>query len=75
MFLFYCSLCFRPSVALGIESSVAWATPANFTVHNFPCNEDGSNCNDGPHYSAMVYVDPSKNPEAVLRSRRAALRQ
>jgi hypothetical protein len=61
--------------ALGIESSAAWATPASFTINNFPCNEDGSNCHDGPHYSALIYTDPSENPEAVLRNRREALRR
>lgn len=29
---------------LGIEGPVAWATPGPFTVMNYPCNEDGSNC-------------------------------
>eukprot|EP00550_Attheya_septentrionalis_P003843 CAMPEP_0198286208 /NCGR_PEP_ID=MMETSP1449-20131203/5344_1 /TAXON_ID=420275 /ORGANISM="Attheya septentrionalis, Strain CCMP2084" /LENGTH=331 /DNA_ID=CAMNT_0043983881 /DNA_START=224 /DNA_END=1219 /DNA_ORIENTATION=+ len=29
---------------LGIESNIAWVTPGEFTVHNVPCNEDGSNC-------------------------------
>jgi cathepsin X len=39
---------------LGIESSMAWATPGNFTVANFPCFENGKNC--GP--STQHYVDP-----------------
>jgi cathepsin X len=30
--------------ALGIESEIAWATPATFTTVNVPCNEDGTNC-------------------------------
>eukprot|EP00924_Labyrinthula_sp_SR-Ha-C_P003683 augustus_masked-scaffold_3-processed-gene-2.48-mRNA-1 protein AED:0.06 eAED:0.06 QI:0/-1/0/1/-1/1/1/0/361 len=29
---------------LGIENSCVWATPGEFTEHNFPCYEDGSNC-------------------------------
>jgi cathepsin X len=39
---------------LGIESSIAWATPGNFTVANFPCFENGKNC--GP--VMQHYVDP-----------------
>jgi hypothetical protein len=43
--------------SLGIELEVAWATPGEFTVHNFPCYEDGKNCDgNGKH----VYVDPSE---------------
>jgi cathepsin X len=39
---------------LGIESECSWATPASWTEHdNFPCAEDGSNCQPGQ------YVDPS----------------
>lgn len=30
--------------ALGLEDSVAWATPASWTHVNFPCYEDGTNC-------------------------------
>ncbi|KAL7558261.1 hypothetical protein ACA910_009931 [Epithemia clementina (nom. ined.)] len=29
---------------LGIEQNVAWATPAQFTIWNFPCAADGRNC-------------------------------
>ena len=50
---------------LGIEGEVAWATPGSFTVHNFPCHEDGKNCNfhhdDGPSVSTQYYVDPSQS--------------
>jgi len=54
--------------ALGIESEVAWATPGSFTVDNFPCNEDGSNCGaDGNNMKAMSYKDPSSNPALVKR--------
>ena len=44
---------------LGIEGEVAWATPGSFTVNNFPCSEDGKNCNS-KHYN-----DPSDDIEAV----------
>ena len=39
---------------LGIESDIAWATPGNFTVVNYPCYEDGKNC--GPE--TRQYEDP-----------------
>lgn len=39
---------------------VAWATPGAFTVHNFACYEDGSNCVDTKHYE-----DPSKDVAKV----------
>jgi cathepsin X len=51
--------------ALGIESTVAWATPESYTVVNFPCNEDGSNC-----VIKEFYKDPSQNVEVLLRQRR-----
>eukprot|EP00816_Leptocylindrus_hargravesii_P004826 CAMPEP_0196801718 /NCGR_PEP_ID=MMETSP1362-20130617/1487_1 /TAXON_ID=163516 /ORGANISM="Leptocylindrus danicus, Strain CCMP1856" /LENGTH=388 /DNA_ID=CAMNT_0042172807 /DNA_START=27 /DNA_END=1193 /DNA_ORIENTATION=+ len=49
--------------ALGIESEIYWATPGEFTVTNYPCNEDGSNCKyeKGVHN----YVDPSEDVEKV----------
>ena len=53
--------------ALGIESTIAWATPGAFTVANFPCNEDGSNCNGGESVRTQHYVDPSKTREALGR--------
>lgn len=46
--------------SLGIELEVAWATPGEFTVHNFPCYEDGGNCVD-----TQVYEDPSANVEKL----------
>jgi hypothetical protein len=46
--------------SLGIELEVAWATPGEFTVHNFPCYEDGVNCVD-----TQVYEDPSTNVEKI----------
>jgi len=46
---------------LGIEGEVAWATPGSFTEHNFPCHEDGKNCDfhKGPSVITQQYVDPS----------------
>ena len=59
---------------LGIESTIAWATPGQFTVeNNFPCGEGGGGCGgeegttDGPHRT-QFYVDPSTNIAAVKRS-------
>ena len=49
---------------LGIESEVAWATPKSWTVDNFPCDEDGKNCNGS---GSETYVDPSSNVEAIQR--------
>lgn len=34
----------KGSNAALLEESCAWAVPKDFTVINFPCNEDGSNC-------------------------------
>jgi cathepsin X len=48
---------------LGIESDIAWATPGEFTVKNFPCDEDGKNCNGG----IQKYLDPSSDSEAIQR--------
>jgi cathepsin X len=39
---------------LGIESSVAWATPGSYTVQNYKCYEDGKNC--GP--TSETFRDP-----------------
>lgn len=49
--------------SLGIEMEAAWATPGSFTVHNFPCYEDGGNCVEGP--TTQTYEDPSKNVKKV----------
>lgn len=56
--------------SLGIESSIAWATPAAFTVENYPCNEDGSNCqgDNNQHQGGVrtqYYEDPSVRMEAI----------
>lgn len=57
---------------LGIEGEVAWVTPGAFTVHNFPCNEDGGNCViDKPGQMTQFYRDPAHDVEAV----RARLQQ
>lgn len=50
---------------LGIESEIAWATPGGFTVHNFPCSEDGKNCVEKK--DRQIYEDPSSNVEAMQR--------
>jgi hypothetical protein len=46
---------------LGIEGEIAWATPGQFTVNNFPCSEDGKNCN------THIYEDPSSDVEILER--------
>lgn len=53
---------------LGIEGEVAWATPGAFTVHNFPCHEDGKNCDfhKGPSIQTQHYVDPSQDQTQVM---------
>jgi cathepsin X len=51
---------------LGIEGEVAWATPGSFTVHNFPCAENGDNCIiDQPPVSTVFYEDPSNHVHHV----------
>lgn len=62
---------------LGLESTVAWATPGQFTTdNNYPCGEGGAGCGgedgdtDGPHRT-QFYVDPSKDVEAVQRKLKA----
>jgi cathepsin X len=52
---------------LGIEGEIAWATPGSFTVHNFPCHEDGKNCDfhKGPSLMTQQYVDPSQSEEKL----------
>jgi cathepsin X len=59
---------------LGIESRVTWATPGRFTVVNYPCAEDGSNCGS-PTVITMDYVDPSKEPHSLQRPFRKSLSQ
>lgn len=49
---------------LGIEGHISWATPGSFTIHNFPCQKDGSNCNRD-----QKYVDPSTSPVSWIQRR------
>ena len=47
---------------LGIERHVAWATPGTFTVMNFPCFEDGANCEvNALTMDQATYLDPSND--------------
>jgi hypothetical protein len=51
---------------LGIEGEVAWATPGSFSVHNFPCAEDGKNCViKQPAVTTQFYKDPAHDQELV----------
>jgi len=54
---------------LGLEGEVAWATPGSWTELNFPCNENGDNCNGGHTFKdgAVFYNDPSNDLQAVQR--------
>lgn len=54
---------------LGLEGEVAWATPGSWTEVNYPCAENGKNCNGsgGVNGGAMFYNDPSQDIEAVQR--------
>mmetsp|Transcript_21764 Transcript_21764/g.51368 ORF Transcript_21764/g.51368 Transcript_21764/m.51368 type:complete len:413 (-) Transcript_21764:1580-2818(-) len=58
---------------LGIESHVAWATPADWTTMatHFPCLKDGSNCRapNGDVFTKATYVDPSSTPRSSIRRR------
>ena len=54
---------------LGVESDVVWATPGQWTEHNVPCWEDGSNCQKN-NSNTGYYADPSKNFVAELSQRR-----
>jgi hypothetical protein len=47
--------------SLGIESEVAWATVDKFTLRNFPCGEDATDCGKEEH----TYIDPSVNTNAI----------
>jgi len=60
---------------LGVESEVVWATPGQWTEHNVPCWEDGSNCQRNQSQSITAYyVDPSheKSTQEILLKRRAS---
>jgi len=59
----YCRIQIGDNI-LGIESAITWAIPGEWTERNYPCYEDGSNCNDGVP-SRGVYKDPSLNISAL----------
>uniref|UniRef100_A0A7S4R4U3 Peptidase C1A papain C-terminal domain-containing protein n=1 Tax=Ditylum brightwellii TaxID=49249 RepID=A0A7S4R4U3_9STRA len=48
---------------LAIEANAGWVTPGSYTVWNYPCAEDGKNC----QYKAEPYLDPSLDIDAVER--------
>lgn len=51
---------------LGIEGEVAWVTPGSFTIHNYPCAENGANCVvDDVGMTTQYYIDPARNVAAV----------
>jgi hypothetical protein len=56
---------------LGIETSIAWATPGYFTTHNWPCSEDGKDCGPmgaaAPLHDTQWYVDPSADLDVIQR--------
>jgi len=52
---------------LGVETKITWATPGQYTTHNYPCSEDGTNCGPRTEY----YVDPSQNVKTVQRRLKA----
>jgi len=58
---------------LGLEGEVAWATPGMWTEINFPCAENGKNCDGSSRHEksrAQFYVDPSiLTPEEVTVAR------
>jgi len=49
---------------LGIESEIAWVTPGTFTIDNFPCAEDGKNCNSS---GSQQYKDPSSDTAMIKK--------
>lgn len=54
---------------LGLEGEVAWVTPQSWTEKNFPCAENGKNCDNGDkvEISTSFYKDPSLDIMAVQR--------
>jgi hypothetical protein len=56
---------------LGIESHISWAVPGAFTVSNFPCLKDGSNCVAEPNQQTeqQYYEDHSKNVNVIIQRR------
>ena len=55
------------SILISLSISVRYLAPGQYTIHNFPCAEDGKNCNHKKVVDSEHYVDPSKNMEAVQR--------
>jgi cathepsin X len=56
---------------LGIEGSVVWATPGEWTVKNTACYESGSNCQGGEVWGVESYTDPSANSVPMGRRLRS----
>jgi hypothetical protein len=65
---------------LGIESHISWAVPGSYSVTNFPCLKDGSNCIHSQKHESMTttttttttteyFIDPSKHPERIMKQR------
>lgn len=51
---------------LGIEDEIVWATPGQFTKMNYPCSEDGSNCESKTNGSnSQLYYDPSLDLKSI----------
>ena len=50
---------------LGIEEEIVWATPGQFTIMNYPCNEDGSDC--GSTSTTQHYIDPASSLALIQR--------
>ena len=59
----------RPiSSILQVLTLIICVAPGQFTIHNFPCSEDGKNCIINKKVvDTQHYEDPSKNIEAVHR--------
>jgi hypothetical protein len=49
---------------LGIESKIIWATPGSYSIANYPCFEDGSNCKTA---TSQKYVDPYLDQMSIQR--------
>ena len=54
----------RGSDQLGIESMCAWAVPGDFTETNYPCHEDGDNCD-----AATLSKTASNSPTLLAPSK------
>lgn len=53
---------------IGIESDITWATPNTFTVMNYPCFENGANCNtEGLSLDTALYIDPSEDVKKIYK--------